>query len=245
MTESPESGPPEFVDRNLRGARFTSSDLRDVVMRGVYITGMDIDGELEGPLWVNGVDVSGFVESELNSRFPGRELRRAPTPEGLREAHRAARVAWQAALERVAAMPEGTADASVAGEWSFAETLRHLVMATDAWLGRAVLGIDQPFHRIGKPYGEYESDGFDMSVFDDRLPTYAEVLEVRAERQGHLRVFLDAVTEDDLAALRPNPWFPSHQMSVADCLGVIGNEEFEHLRFALRDLDALAAQRDR
>lgn len=237
--------PPTFVNRNLRGARFTSSDLRDVVMRGVYVTGMDIDGELEGPLWVNGVDVSGFVESELNDRFPGRELRWARTPEGLREAHRAARAAWRAALDRVAAMPEGTVDASVAGEWSFAETMRHLVMATDAWLGRAVLGIEQPFHPIGKPYAEYESDGFDMSLFDERLPTFDEVLAVRAERQEHLRAFLDAVTDDDLTALRSNPWFPAHQMTVAECLGVIGNEEFEHLRFALRDLDALAAAHDR
>ncbi|WP_413463616.1 DinB family protein [Arthrobacter sp. SO3] len=37
---------------------------------------------------------------------------------------------WSATLERVAAMPAGTADISVDGEWSFAQTLRHLVMAT-------------------------------------------------------------------------------------------------------------------
>ena len=33
---------------------------------------------------VNGVDVAGLVDAELNRRFPGRELRRAQTPDGLR-----------------------------------------------------------------------------------------------------------------------------------------------------------------
>jgi hypothetical protein len=27
-----------------------------------------------------------------------------------------------------------------------AQTVRHPVLATDAWLGRAILGIEQPFH---------------------------------------------------------------------------------------------------
>ncbi len=55
--------------------------------------------------------------------------------------------AWESALERVAAMRSDAVDVSVAGEWSFAQTLRHLVLATDMWLGRAVLEIAQPFHR--------------------------------------------------------------------------------------------------
>ena len=33
---------------------------------------------------------------------------------------------------------------SVAGEWSFAQTLRHLVLATDTWLRRSVQEIEQP-----------------------------------------------------------------------------------------------------
>ncbi|WP_372430404.1 hypothetical protein [Janibacter melonis] len=51
-------------------------------------------------------------------------------------------------------MPAGTVDASVDDEWSFAQTLRHLVMATDTWLGRAVLGLDQPYHPLGQPHAE-------------------------------------------------------------------------------------------
>ena len=100
-------------------------------------------------LLINGVDVVPFVEAELNRRFPGRADRRAADPDGLRSAWAALERTWAATLERVAAMPAGTVDVSVAGEWSFAQTLRHLVLATDAWLGRAVLGIDQPFHPFG------------------------------------------------------------------------------------------------
>jgi hypothetical protein len=43
-------------------------------------------------------------------------------------------------------MPSGTVDVSVDGEWSFAQTLRHLILATDMWLGKAILEIEQPFH---------------------------------------------------------------------------------------------------
>jgi uncharacterized protein YjbI with pentapeptide repeats len=47
----------QFLERDLRGARFVECDLSDVVMRGVDIAGMDIDAPWlsEGPgLRVNG-----------------------------------------------------------------------------------------------------------------------------------------------------------------------------------------------
>ena len=121
-----------------------------------------------GVLLVNGVDVTAYVEAELNRRFPGRAERQAGDPDGLRAAWAALERTWAATLERVAAMPPGTVDVSVDGEWSFAQTLRHLVMATDVWLGRAVLE-----HRTALPPArsaerEYEADGYDMSVFSHR-----------------------------------------------------------------------------
>ena len=157
---------------------------------------------------VNGVDVVPLVEAELNRRFPGRADRRAEDPDGLRAAWATLERTWAATLERVAAMPAGTVDVSVDGEWSFAQTLRHLVMATDAWLGRAILEIEQPFHPIGQPDVEYETDGYDMSVFTTVTPSYAEVLEVRAGRVAMVRDFLATVTSDELAATRKNPWDP-------------------------------------
>ena len=238
----------EFVDANLHGARFCRADLSGVVMRAVDVQGADIDAPFlfrgETSLRVNGVDVIPLVEAELNRRFPGRASRRATDPDGLREAWAALGRTWAATLERVAAMPAGTVDVSVGGEWSFAQTLRHLVMATDTWLGRAILGIEQPFHPLGQPNAEYETDGNDMSVFATATPSYAGVLEVRAGHVAMVRDFLATVTSDDLAATRKNPWAPEYPETILSCLHVILGEEWEHHRYAVRDLDAIDATSD-
>jgi hypothetical protein len=235
----------EFVDANLHGARFCRADLSGVVMRAVDVQGADIDAPFlfrgETSLRVNGVDVIPLVEAELNRRFPGRASRRATDPDGLRGAWAALERTWAATLERVAAMPAGTVDVSVDGEWSFAQTLRHLVMATDTWLGRAILGIEQPFHPIGQPNAEYETDGNDMAVFATVTPSYADVLEVRAGHVAMVRDFLGTVTSDDLATARKNPWAPGYPETVLSCVHVILREEWEHHRYAVRDLDAVDA----
>lgn len=231
----------EFVDADLRGARFIRADLSGAVMRGVHLAGADLDApwllDGESTLLVNGVDVAPYVAAELDRRFPGRATRNATEPAGLRAAWAAVEDAWAALLARVAAMPPGTPDVSVDGEFSFAQTLRHLVMATDIWLRQQVLGTEQPLHPIGVPYAEYESDGYDLSVFRTDLPSYGEVLEVRAGRVAMVREFLASATEDELATPRRNPWGDRPETTLS-CLHVILQEEWEHLRFAVRDLDA-------
>jgi hypothetical protein len=234
-----------FVDANLRGARFVRSDLSGVVMRAVEIQGADIDApwvaDEGGSLRVNGVDVVPFVEAELDRRFPGRADRRATDPVGLRSAWASLERTWVATLARAAAMPAGTVDVSVDGEWSFAQTLRHLIMATDTWLRGAILRIERPFHPIGQPNAEYETDGGDMSVFVTGTPEYAEVLAVRAGHVAQVRDFLATVTADELAGERRNPWAPDRPETVRACLHVMLDEEWEHHRYAVRDLDAIAA----
>jgi hypothetical protein len=244
-SEAPDA--PAFVDESLHGARFVRCDLSGAVMRGVDVAGADIDApwlfDDGGALTVNGVDVVPFVDAELNRRFPGRADRRAGDPDGLRAAWAGLEETWAATLARVAAMPPGTVEVSVAGEWSFAQTLRHLVMATDTWLGRAILVKDRPYHPLGQPNVEYETDGYDMTVFASVAPSYAEVLEARASRVTMVRDFLAAVTEDDLAAPRENPWAPGHPETVLSCLHTILEEEWEHHRYAVRDLDTIDAGR--
>jgi hypothetical protein len=236
----------EFVDVDLSGARFVRSDLSGVVMRGVDVQGMDLDApwllDGESVLRVNGVDVAPFVEDELNRRFPGRADRRAADPDGLRGAWASLERTWAATLERAAAMPAGAVDTAVGGEWSFAQTLRHLVMATDTWLRRAILEIEQPLHPIGQPNAEYEMDGKDMSVFTTVAPSYAEVLEVRAGRVAMVRDFLATLTSDELATPRRNPHNPEEPETTLSCLHVILEEEWEHHRYAVRDLDAIDAE---
>lgn len=232
-----------FVDANLHGARFVRVDLSEAVMRAVHVDGMDIDAPwlLHGTsrLVVNGVDVAPYVEAQLNDRFPGRALRRADDPAGLREAWAAVERVWADAVARAESMPAGTVDVSVDGEWSFAQTLRHLVMATDVWFRGAILGIPQPLHPIGMPNVEYAEDGNDMSVFALGTPPFDEVLDVRRAHQELVRDYLDDVTAQDLAVPRVNPWDPDHGETTLTCIQVLLEEEWEHLRFALRDLDAI------
>lgn len=236
-------GPRTFTDTDLHGARFERVDLRGAVLRGVDVAGMEIDApwldEPGGTLVVNGVDVVPLVDAALDRRFPGRSLRRATDPEGLRAAWVQVERTWAATLARAAALPPGAVDVSVGGEWSFAQTLRHLVMATDVWLRGAVLGVENPYHPIGQPNAEYATDGYDVSVFSTAAPAYEEVLAVRAERVAMVRDHLAVVTSDDLAAVRRNWWAPDRETTVLACLHTILNEEWEHHRFAVRDLDAI------
>jgi hypothetical protein len=246
FTQSDDLRGAEFRDVDLRGARFVGADLSGAVMRGVEVRGTEIDAPWlsngETFLLVNGVDVIPLLEAELDRRFPGRSDRRARDPVGLRAAWQALERTWAATLDRVATMPAGTVDESVDGEWSFAQTLRHLVMATDVWLGRAVLEIEQPFHPIGQAGPEAEADGLDMSVFSTVPPLYADVLEVRAGRVAMVRDFLATVTSDELAVPRRNPWAPENPETTLSCLHVILGEEWEHHRYAVRDLDAIEAR---
>jgi hypothetical protein len=244
FTRSDELRKAEFIGADLRGARFVGADLSGIVMRGVEIPGAEIDSPwlFEGAaLHVNGVDVLPFVEAELNRRFPGRAERRAADPESLRSAWAAVERTWAGTLERVAAMPAGAVDVSVDGEWSFAQTLRHLVFATDMWLGRAILRAEQPFHPIGQLDDGTESDGFDQSTASAAAPPYAEVLDVRAGRIAMVRDFLATVTPELLVSSRPNPHDAAHQETVLSCLHTILEEEWEHHRYAVRDLDAITA----
>lgn len=226
---------------DLSNARFRSSNVSGVVMRAVDVDRSEIDAPwlYDGSFMVNDVDVVPLVEAELNRRFPGRSERRATDPDGLRAAWTAVQSAWQPILERVAAMPDGTADISVDDEWSFAQTLRHLVLATDMWLGRAVLEREQPFHPLA--LGARLPEWADLSVFATETPTYPEVLEARAGRVAMVTDFLATVTAEDLSGPRRNPNAPDYQETVLSCLHTILEEEWEHQRYAVRDLDRIAA----
>jgi len=228
---------------DLAAARFRSSDVSSVVMRGVDVDRSEIDAPwlYDGTFIVNDVDVVPLVDAELNRRFPGRAERRAADPDGLRAAWVALQAAWQTILERVAAMPEGTADISVDDEWSFAQTLRHLVLATDMWFGKAILEEEQPFHPLGL-MDVASADEVQKSIFASEQPTYDQVLEARAGRVAMVAEFLAHATSDELAAPRRNPHNPDFGETVLSCLHTILEEEWEHQRYAVRDLDRIAAR---
>ncbi len=225
-----------FVKASFKGATLRFSDVSEVTMRSVDVDGLDIDSHdlFFGSLFVNGVDVVPLVDAELNRQFPGRELQKAQTPEGLREAWIAVQSAWQ---ETVAATPPDLVDAHVDDEWSLAQTLRHLVLATDAWLRGGILRMEQPFHELGQIFTGAGAMGFDLSIFRADQPSYEEILAVRAERQQMVTDFLATATAELLAEERDDPWGGGDwHPSVGDCVRVILEEEWAHLRYIRRDL---------
>ena len=70
------------------------------------------------------------------------------------------------------------------------------------------------------------------------------MLEARAGRVAMVRDFLATVTPKELAVTRKNPWGPEHPETILSCLHVILEEEWEHHRYALRDLDTIGAKSD-
>ena len=247
-------GPREFAELDLTGARFRKVrlngarfqmvDLSGAMLRDLSLSGATIDGaELDG-LRIDGVEVAPLIEAELVRREPARAMRRATDPAGLRAAWVAIQQSWQVSYKRVAAMPAGTVDRSVAEEWTYAQTLRHLVFATDAWLG-AIQGTERPFHPWGMPFSEVAEFAGPPAAFgidEAATPSYAEVLDLRADRVARVTEYLAGVTAEQLAEECEGPaWEHGERLSVLRCLWVILNEELEHLRFAQRDLDLIEA----
>ena len=234
-----------FVDASFRGARMREADLRGLTVRSSLLDGLDVDShDLSfGTLVVNGVDVVPLVEAELDRRFPGRALSRSTTPEGLGEGWVAVQAAWRSTTEGT---PRERWDDHVEDEWSLAQTLRHLVLATDCWLRGAIQRHEQPFHEIGQVFTGAEEMGFDTSIFRDEPPSHDEVLAVRAERQQMVTDFLATVTPELLAEERSDPWGGADdgagdawRPTVGDCLRTILEEEWAHLRYVRRDLALL------
>ncbi|MEP1125099.1 MAG: DinB family protein [Ilumatobacter sp.] len=229
-----------FVRTSFRGAVMRSCDLSGVTMRSVDVGGLDIDSHdlFFGSLVVNGVDVVPLVEAELNRQFPGRELQKAQTPEGLRDGWSAVQSAWETTMTSA---PAEWWDAHVGDEWSLSQTLRHLVLATDAWLRGGIMGMEQPFHEIGLIFTGAADMGFDVSIFRTDTPTYDDIVAVRAERQQMVTDFLATATPELLAEERDNPWGGDDwHPTVGDCVRVILEEEWAHLRYVRRDLALLA-----
>ncbi len=230
----------------IRDATLEGADLRSVVLsgarlRGVEMADVQISGEVER-LVVNGVDVAPLVQAELDRRDPERRLMRATTAEELREGWAALERLWEGTVARAQALAPELLHASVDGEWSFIQTLRHLAFATESWLLRAIQGDPAPWDPLSLPWDEAPPI---PGVPHDRdaQPDLGTVLRLRQDRMARVRAYLSTLTDEGLVATTTPvdaPGWPEPQaFVVGDCLRVILNEEWEHRRFAERDLDLL------
>jgi uncharacterized damage-inducible protein DinB len=230
---------------DLSGAEFRGVDLSGVVMRGVDLVNADISGDIDN-LTINGVAIAPLVEAELDRRYPGRAKMRPTDPAGFGEAWDIVERLWDETVARSRLLPPELLHESVDDEWSFIETLRHLVFATDAWIRRAILGDPSPWDPLDLPWDEMEDT---PGVPRDRSvrPALDTVLELRRDRMSTVRQVIGGLTEASLdSGTEPVPgpgWPRPRSYPVRECLLVILNEEWHHRLFAERDLAVLQARR--
>jgi uncharacterized damage-inducible protein DinB len=254
----------EFTGDDLRGSHFDRVDLtgaelravdlcharlRGVDFTGVTMTGVElvdarIDGEIKN-LVINGVDVAPLVEAELDRRYPDRAKMRPTDPAGFRAAWDLVERLWDGTVARARGFPPDFLHESVDGEWSFIETLRHLVYATDCWVRRAILGDPAPWDPLDLPWDEMPDTPGTPRDREAR-PSLDEVLALRQDRMATVRKVIDGLTDESLES-RTDPvqgpgWPPPESFPVSECLLVLLNEEWHHRLFAERDLDVLEAR---
>jgi len=119
-----------FTGVDFTGANFRDCDLRQVKITDSWLTDVRVSG-LVGSFVVNDVDVSAFVEGELDRRHPERvQLRQMRTADDYRAMWNTIERLWDDTIARAGLLPEPALHQRVDDEWSFVETLRHLVLAT-------------------------------------------------------------------------------------------------------------------
>jgi hypothetical protein len=229
-----------FTDCNLDGAEFREVTLVGARFIGAVMIDVEIDALVRN-LTVNGVDVVPLVEAELDRRHPERLALRPTDVAGVLAALDVVDELWAPTLDRVRALPEEARYERVRGEWSFVETLRHLVHVYDGWFGRAVLGEAEPYHPLGLTASFL--DPADFGIDPDLRPALDDVLAARHRRQQQVRDHVLTLDDESLKATIPTHGLrgfpPDEERSTLDCLRVIFDEEWAHHGFAVRDLAVL------
>jgi len=222
-----------FWGVNLRGAMFRDADLSDTTFFHTSWNNVSIDGEING-LVVNGVDVTEFVNSR-DRWYPLRTQLMPTTAEGIRSSWTSLCDEWSRLLGAVANADVSVTVASVNGEWSLRDTLRHLLFAMDKWFTLPILG-ERQYQQYGLPNQGSQNrlwPGVDLTL----QPGFNDVLAARAAQHRRFEEFLstlDLETLPDTVDIDENGEVPSLL-----CFHVVLEEEFEHLRYALRDLATL------
>lgn len=178
------------------------------------------------------------LRDELDRSHPERLRLRPVDLAGTRVAMDLVDEMWAPALDRARRLPEEKLHARVDGEYSFVETLRHLLFAGDAWIHRMVIGVADPFHPWGVP------PDLPADAPPDTGPSLDEVVAVRESRAASVRTHLATLSDDDLRTRVGGPWDPpdlplERRARIIDCFRVVFREEWWHHQFATRDLTVL------
>jgi hypothetical protein len=235
-----------FRQVDLSGAAFRECDLSGVRIAGSLTAGLRIDGadEQGAPLLVDGVDVTPYVRAELDRRHPERvRVREMATADEFRAMWDTVEQLWAEARAEAERRPEAARYERVGGEWSFTETLRHLVFAVDGWLG-LVTGDGPGYHPLSMPPTDLSpEDAAAMGLDVTAEVPYDVAVALHTNRLARVRAVLAGLTDDVLAEPRTgvlSPAWGEETFPVHECLRTITYEHCAHRWFALRDLAALS-----
>ena len=175
------------------------------------------------------------VRDDLDSRHPERKELRPTDVTGLRRAFDALGQMWAPTIEHAQGLPQAKVHERVNGEYSFVETLRHLLFAWDNWITRMVLRVPNGYH----PWGVAPETRADSVVDLDR------VLEVRADGFARVGTYLSTASDADLQTVASPPdssGYPQTNHPVIYCFRVVLHDEWWHHQYALRDLAVVETQ---
>jgi hypothetical protein len=223
-----------FGRADLSGARFRDVNLTDATISHAWLVNVDIDALVDNVV-INGVDVTAYVH-ERDPWYPLRAMLRPSDPERMRATWAALEAEWSKTVTLAQALPGDALHESVNDDWSFIQTLRHLVFATDKWFTVPILGAH--FHPIGLPNSgsvDFPWPGLDY----DLTPSFSEALAVRADRATRFRDYLASVAMTDFT--RPIDVLENGAHPLQECIYTVFEEEFWHNRYARRDLAQLEA----
>src|SRR5207245_2597511 len=150
-----------------------------------WLVDIEIDSMIDSVV-INGVDVTAYV-NERDPWYPLRSMLTPSTPDEMREAWAALEDEWAKTIAQAETLPGDRLDESVNGEWSFVQTLRHVVFAMDKWFTAPV--ADGDFNPMGMP--NTGSVNFPWPGLDSSLqPPVASAVAVFADRSARFREHL-------------------------------------------------------
>lgn len=168
---------------------------------------------------------------------------RPGTADEMREMWAVTQGRWESTLGQAGALPEDAVHERVGDEWSFVETLRHLVFVHDAWVARALLG-ETAYHPLGLPPTAMKRGPPLPGDLAARPPLDA-VLGLRLSRTARAGAVLGDLTDDALEEQRrvTGPGYPRPgRYPVRRFVLALLTEEWEHQRYASRDLAVISAR---
>jgi hypothetical protein len=143
---------------------------------------------------------------------------------------------WDVTVVGARQRPPWQLDEQVDGEWSFIETLRHLVHVTDVWVRDVIDEAESPYHPWGMPPDFVRHRAGDLGLTLDARPSLDQVLALRRDRTARVAQVVGSIDDAELhRTCRPR----DGRFTVVGALQTVMFEEWAHHQYATRDLARL------